>query len=308
MTGSLTFEKLVSALYRPTIEYNWTDKNFWKILFYQNKIVVVSGYHAIEISNIPETIKPQGLFYDLQNNSWGKNLEFPVSHQDIENKLNIPVDGYFDAHFNLLLQYCESFTDDIKRKSRLVIAPQVTQEHELVISFDYDENQVPFCSLQDLMFRVSPNSQIRADEVVPHMPYVCVPETQSGSEITVNVLAPGNKIKMGLVFSPGVFWPQSQEEISKIHAMRDMPQQFMFGAFESVNGYMPEATHLDTGMFMDVVKAFTVSEDPIIRFGIGTDKRLNEGAITLESIGPETNVKVKAVVGTLYHALGPQRR
>lgn len=298
-------DRLVKVLYRATIEYNWVNKDYWKIICYHGKIVVASGYHLIEISNLPETFKPGGLYFDLQNMRWGNKLEFPIGNEDIEKQLGRPMEGCFDANTNLLLHYCDSFNDEIRRKSRLIIAPQVTKQGEYVLSFDIDENKRPYLAYNNMAFSVSDNGQIRPADIIPHVPYVCTVQEIRGNEYVMNVLSPGNKIKMGLVFTPGVFWPENQEQINELYEMRNIPQEFIFGAFHTVNNYLPNPINLDTGLFTDTVKVLSLSDALFVRFHCNK----NDGkAIMLETIGKPEDIKIKAVIGTLEPVFGPQRR
>lgn len=305
MLKTNTMDTLLTSLFRPAVEYNWVCKDYWKVIFANNKAYVASGYHLLEVSNLPSDFKPLGLFYDFANNTWGNDLDFPIGMGDIARAFETKVDGYFDTNFALLLQYCNSFDDEIKRDSRIVIAPHQTKNGELTVKFDIDEHGKRVCDKAGIQIYPALSSQIKEDEIIPGMPYVCAVDEMLGTSIRVNVLAPAGIIKMGLYHSKGCFVMENAEQADYIHSMRELPQEFMYTAFKQVNGYVPNPVHLDAGMFIDIVKAFSVSQDSFIRFGTSEDPNK---PITLESLGAPEDIKVRAVIATLNPFMGPQRR
>ena len=305
MTTTNKMDKMLTSLFRPAVEYSWINKDYWKVIFVENKAYIASGYHILELSNFPEDIKPQGLYYDFARNAWGNDLDFPIGMGDIHRTFDIKEKGFFDTNYNLLLQYCNSFDDAIKRESRIVIAPHHTKEDELTVSFDIEANGQRVCDKQSVRIMIAPNSQIKNEDIIPHMPYACKVEQIAGTMIYVNALAPAGIIKMGLYHTKGSFIMENAEQMEYIHGMRDLPQEFMYTAFKQVGGYVPTPIHLDTGMFIDTVKAFSISDDQYIRFGTSEDPNF---PITLESLGAENHIKVRAVIATLNPFMGPQRR
>ena len=300
-----TMDNVLTSLFRPAVEYNWIDKDYWKVIFVDDKAYIASGYHVLQISNIPDSIKPQGLYYDFARNEWGNHLEFPIGMEEIQQVFGIKENGFFDTNLSLLLQYCNSFNDEIKRDSRIVIAPHKTEKDELTVSFDIDAYGKRVCDKGGVQIYVALNSQIKGEDVIPHMPYVCKVEEMLGTSIRVNVLAPAGIIKMGLYHSQNCFVMETPEQAALIHGMRELPQEFMYTAFKPYNKYIPMPIHLDAGMFIDIVKAFSITSDTFIRFGTSEDPNT---PITLESFGNPDGIKAKAVIATLNPFCGPQRR
>lgn len=300
-----TMDNVLMSLFRPAVEYNWIDKDYWKVIFVGNKAYIASGYHLLELSNLPSDIKAQGLYYDFAKNEWGNNLEYPIGMEEINQVFEIKEDGFFDTNLNLLLQYCNSFSDEVKRDSRLVLASHNTEEDELTVSFDVNVDGKKICDKGGFQIYVASNSQVKNEEVVPHMPYVCKVEEMSGTTIKVNVLAPAGIIKMGLYHSQNCFVMENAEQAAIIHGMRELPQEFMYTAFKSCNNYTPMPIHLDASMFIDIVKAFNITSDTFVRFGTSEDPNK---PITLESFGNPDGIKCRAVIATLNPFCGPQRR
>lgn len=304
-TATKTMDNVLNCLFRPAVEYNWISKDFWKVIFVEGKAYVASGYHVLEISNLPSEVKPQGLYFDFAKNEWGNNLDFPIGIEDINKMFSIKEQGFFDTNFNLLLQYCNSFDDEIKRDSRIVIASHQTKNDELTLSFDIDEHGKRICDQGTVQIYVGLDSQIKNEDIIPKMPYVCKISEVMGNQIRVNVLAPAGVIKMGMYHSTGCFVMENAEQADYIHSMRELPQEFMYTAFKPVNGYTPNPIHLDAGMFIDIIKAFSVSNDLFVRIGTSEDPNI---PITIESLGSPDSVKVRAVMATLNPFMGPQRR
>ena len=106
MTTTNKMDKMLTSLFRPAVEYSWINKDYWKVIFVENKAYIASGYHILELSNFPEDIKPQGLYYDFARNAWGNDLDFPIGMGDIHRTFDIKEKGFFDTNYNLLLQNC----------------------------------------------------------------------------------------------------------------------------------------------------------------------------------------------------------
>lgn len=306
MTNTRNTDQLLEALFRPAVEYNWTNKKFWKVIFVEGKAYVASGYHLLEISNLPEAIiQPKGLYYDFAEGKWGDKLEYPIGIEEMRAAISAPEKGCFDTNCNLLLQFVSSFKDDIRRSSRIVIASHETKDDEVVISFDVDENGVKFSEMGGIHVTVAAVSQIHPNDIIPRMPYVCKVDGTSGNTVYVNVLAACAPIKMAMYYSNGCFTMDTPEVAEQVYDMRNVPQEFMYTAFKVVNGYKPRPIHLDAGMFTDVIKSFSLTNDQFIRIATSDDPN---HPIVIESLGDPNNIKVKAVMATLNPFMGPQRR
>lgn len=309
MTNTRTTEQLLEALFRPAVEYNWIDKQYWKVIFAEGKAYVASGYHLVEISNLPGAIiQPKGLYYDFVTGQWGNNLEYPIGIEDMNRAFSQTAQsakGCFDTNCNLLLQFVSSFKDDIRRNSRIVIASHQTKDDEVVVSFDIDEHGNKFSTIGGISVFISQSSQISPNNIIPRMPYVCKVENTSGNTVYVNVLASCGPIKMTMYYSNGCFIMDTPETTEQVHDMRGVPQEFMYTAFKVVNGYKPNPVHLDAGMFTDVAKTFSLTNDQFVRIATSDDPNK---PILLESLGDPENIKVRAVIATLNPFTGPQRR
>ena len=232
-------------------------------------------------------------------------MEFPIGIEEIRSALAMPEKGCFDTNCNLLLQFANSFKDDIRRNSRIVIAAHETKEDEVVVSFDVDENGAKYSEMGGIHVSIGSVSQINPKDIIPKIPYVCKVENISGNNVYVNVLASCGPIKMAMYYSNGCFIMDSPEATEQVHGMRNVPQEFMYTAFKVVNGYRPTPIHLDAGIFTDVVKSLSLTNDQFVR--IATSDNPNQ-PVVLESLGSPDNIKIKAVIATLNPFSGPQRR
>lgn len=302
-------DRVLNSLFRQTVEYSWISKALWKVFFKDNKVYVASGYHVLEVSNFADGVIPNNECYDYANGNFCSDIAgYPLKIEEMQQALCIKKDGCFDTSTNLLLQYLNSFPEEVSKKSRFVIAAHDEEKDELIVSFKQDERGQKYVNFEgnnEIEFRVSPNSMTPSAHILIDTPYVCTVSATEGNTIYLNVLSKMNAIKMGLIFSPECFIMTTPEEMKRVHGMRNLTNDSLFTSFTPVNGYKPVPIHLDATMFIDIVKGFALTDDPILRIHTSSDPN---HPIILESVGPESNLKVRATVATLNPFMGPQRR
>ena len=305
-------ERTIMALYRSAIENNLKRDVLQQLIFWQNKVYAVSAYTAIEVSNLPETFKPKGAFYDLKHGVWADVSTFPINEERIQSALNVKADGYIATNKNLLLQYVNNFDEVIKSKSRFILAPGIIAENEFVISFDIDENNKRYAEMDGVSFMVSDNSIIHNKDIIPGQPYKCeIVSEVPGAGYLLNVITNFGKIELALHYSEHAFvLPDDVDSpIKTAQALNGMASceawHNKYTALFKTDGEDLSPTCFDARIFVDLIKAFSLTEAKGIRIGVNKDPNK---PVTLESMGEDSDIKIRASIATLNPFVGAQRR
>lgn len=305
-------ERVIMALYRSAIENNLKRDVLQQLVFWQGKVYAVSAYTAIEVSNLPETFKPHGAFYDLKHGVWTDASAFPINEERIQSALNTHVDGHIATNKNLFLQYINSFDEVIKSKSRFILAPGMIAENEFVISFDVDENNKRYAEMDGVSFMIADNSVIHNKDIIPGQPYKCeIVNEVPGAGFLVNVITSFGKIELSLHHSESAFvLPEGTDSSVKVaFALNDIascePWHNKYTALFKLDGEDVSPTCFDARIFVDLAKAFSLTDAKGIRFGVNKDPNK---PVIIDSIGEETDIKIRAAIATLNPFVGAQRR
>ena len=306
-------ERIIMALYRSAIENNLKRDTLQQLIFWQNKVYAVSAYTAIEISNLPSDFKPKGAFYDLKHGVWTDVSSFPINEERIQQALNLKADGYIATNKNLLLQYVNGFDEVLKSKSRFILAPGIVADNELVISFDIDENHRRYAEMDGISFMVADNSVIHNKDIIPGQPYKCeIAGEVPGAGYLLNVLTSFGKIELSLhhserafVMPEGVNTPLDVlKTLNNISACE--PWQNKYTALFALDNAGLAPTCFDARIFVDLIKAFSLTEAKGIRIGINKDPNK---PVVLESMeNNASDIKIRASIATLNPFVGAQRR
>ena len=305
-------ERTIMALYRSAIENNLKRDVLQQLIFWQGKVYAVSAYTAIEVSNLPESFKPNGAFYDLKHGTWTDVSTFPINEERIQAALNISCDGHIATNKNLFLQYVNTFDEIVKAKSRFILAPGMIADNELVMSFEVDANNKRYAEMDGVSFMVADNSVIHNKDIIPGQPYKCeIVSEVSGVGFLVNVITSFGKIELALHHSESAFvLPEDTDSPVKVaFALNSIgtnePWQNKYTALFKLDGADVSPTCFDARIFVDLAKAFSLTEAKGIRFGVNKDPNK---PVIMESIGEESDIKIRASIATLNPFVGAQRR
>jgi hypothetical protein len=307
-----TEERTIMALYRSAIENNLKRDVLQQLIFWQNKVYAVSAYTAIEVSNLPADFKPKGAFYDLKHGVWTDVSTFPINEEKIQGALNIKADSYVMTNKNLFLQYVNNFDEVIKSKSRFILAPGIIAENELVLSFDIDEQNKRYAEMEGISFMVADNSVIHNKDIIPGQPYKCeIVSEIPGAGYLLNVITSFGKVELALHHSEHAFvLPEEVDSPIKVaealnHMASYEPQQHKYTALFKMEGEDISPTCFDARIFVDLIKAFSLTEAKGVRIGINKDPNK---PVTLESMGTENDIRIRMTIATLNPFVGAQRR
>ena len=323
-------ERIIMALYRPAIESNYMKDILQQLVFWNGKVYAVSDHAFIEISNLGD-FKPNGTFYDLRKGGWSDTGTFPIGEEKIQEILNTKTDGIVTTNKNLLLQFVNEFDEAIKSKSRFIIAQGLLKKEDLVVSFEIDENNKRYAEMDGITFMVADDSLIMNKDIIPHQPYRCEIRSEvAGAGYLLNVTNTFGMVDCSLYYTKGSFLSVKPETFEKImaeiagndrhinaeiikHAPEvqevltekcyETPWNYKFTGFIPQNNFVVSPTCVDSRIFVDTVRAFSITDARGIAMGLNNDPNK---PITLESIGE--GVKVRATIATLNPFAGPQRR
>lgn len=305
-------ERTIMALYRSAIENNLKRDVLQQLIFWQGKVYAVSAYTAIEVSNLPASFKPNGAFYDLKHGTWTDVSTFPIDEERIQAALNIKCDGHIATNKNLFLQYVNTFDEVIKSKSRFILAPGMIADNEFIISFEIDENHKRYAEMDGVSFMVADNSIIHNKDIIPGQPYKCeIISEVGGAGFLVNVITSFGKIELSLHHSESAFvLPEDTDSNIKVAmALNSMassePWQNKYTALFKLDGEDVSPTCFDARIFVDLAKAFSLTDAKGIRFGVNKDPNK---PVIIESMGEESDIRIRAAIATLNPFVGAQRR
>lgn len=324
-------ERIIMALYRPAIESNYMKDILQQLVFWNGKAYAVSDHAFLEISNLPSDFKPRGAFYDLRKGVWSDTGTFPISEEKIQAILDTQTDGIVTTNKNLLLQFVNEFDEAIKSKSRFIITQGMIKNNELVISFEIDENNKRYAEMDGVTFMVADDSVIMNKDIIPGQPYRCEIRSEvAGAGYLLNVTNTFGMVDCSLHYTKGSFLSVRPETFEKImedicgqdkHICGEMfkyapeiqevltekayetPWNYKFTGFIPQNNFTVSPTCVDSRIFVDTVRAFSITDARGIALGLNKDPNR---PITLTSIGE--GVKIRATIATLNPFAGPQRR
>ena len=297
-------------LMRVGVEYNLHQSNYWGVLFSKKDGVqsatITSPFYAIQVEGLD--IEPQGEFYSYFENAWTKN-PYPVSVEEVLVELSRKNEfvGKIIVPFTNLVNRVGTLTDLEKKKTRLIFAPGVLEQGEVLLKFtnmggimQSVNSKIPKPFLIDRLSFIS-HDDIKNNA---HVYYRCRIVGMTDDAYLVTCLEPFGKVRIGLHYSESGFIPDNMDEIN---SLSKIPKQriLFINTVEPQNLVIPPI-HVDCSMFLDVVKVMGLSGTSFLEIHVGN--HYNHPILIRNIRNNDKEPQISIMYATLNLGFGPQRR
>lgn len=300
-------QDVLNFLVRPAVEYNLPENRYWGVVLGENSVMVASGFFMLEINNIKFDERPEGPFFSYFENKF-TDYSYPLNPNQMLDAVNAQSKFVNRVTFPLtnLINRLEDIEKNAKiDKTRIIISPGYKLENELLINFTFNGSEWEFRHHQlPKPITVNPSSIVPSELVRENVIYRCKIEDELLSSITVNVIEPYGKMRMGILYSPQGFIPNNMENINRMTGI--IPPDMIIGS----NEVAPEIItappiHLDGSMINDLLKVFILTSD-FVEFHLPDDP--NKPVMITNIKKSPDDLDIRAFVATLNPFYGAQRR
>jgi hypothetical protein len=296
---------VLNALKKVGVDYNVVNPNYFGVTFKDNMAIAASASFIVLIEGL--TQPAPGEFYSYLDENWGPN-RYNISFDGI---LKILTDlmpkhiGKLIVPLPNLINHIDTLTDAEKTMSRVIIAPDIVPEGDMLMKFDWNGSDFEFRHrLLPKPCILASNPKIPKEYINPNLIYKTHTVDEDGTAFYVDAYGLYSKVKIGLYHSTSGFIPK---DMDRINAMVDLPESRILrvNQIEPDKDFRMVPTHLKCTMFYDLIKTLALSGNPFVEIFVADDANI---PIVMKNVRMEQNgFQITVMQATMNPFYGPQR-
>lgn len=314
--------EILTFLRSPQVDFNRQSEKYWGLVFVPQEngkftVIAPSAYYAVIIRNVDA--QPREKYFSFFSNSWEKDSGFPISEErilDCEKKEMERRTGAIFLHPATVINWLGQFEKPVLQKSRIIVSPGVLEKEDICLSFHQTSNGKESTIKNVADFIVDRNSTIPEEFIRVGNTYKCRLTGKQDGKVTVNVLEPYGRVRLGLKFSARCFDPKDMQEHIRLHGLINSDTA-KFGIFphnsiiatnaieSNIKNWAPIPTHIDASMFASITRLFAMQKSSLMSIMFGDNPNV---PIIMRSVAGPEELNISVTLATLNPEYGMQVR